>query len=84
MIISYGTKKYYETELAKAKFTETASKKARQRLPFPKAKMPMTPKCCNAIRELIENATKETERAQKSYDEFIQKEEQKKEEQNNG
>lgn len=83
MIISYGTKKYYETELAKAKFTETAIKRHVKDC-LAEGKNADDAEVLQCYSELIENATAATERAQKFYDEFVRQEEQKEEEQNNG
>lgn len=78
MIISYGTKKYYETELAKAKFTETAIKRHVKDC-LAEGTNADDAEVLQCYSELIENATKETEKAQKAYDEFLKKEENKEE-----
>lgn len=74
MIISYGTKKYCEVELAKAKFKETAIKK-HVKDHLTRGDNVDDAEVLQCYSELIEEAEKATKSAQERYDEFTQKEE---------
>lgn len=74
MIISYGSKQYCESELAKAKFKEAAIKKHVKDC-LTKGDSADDAEVLQCYSEMIEEATKATQRAQKSYDEYLSKEE---------
>lgn len=74
MIISYGTKKYFEVELAKAKFKEAAIKKHVKDC-LTKGDNADDAEVLQCYSEMIEEAEKATKGAQERYDESTKKEE---------
>lgn len=80
MFVTYGTKKYYELELAKAKFTESAIKKYVKDC-LAKNENASDAEVLYCYAELISEAEEGAKKAQTLYDDFIAKE--KKNDENN-
>lgn len=73
MFITYGTKEYYEAELAKAKFAESAIKKYVKDC-LAKNENTDDAQVLYCYAELISEAETATKKAQTLYDDFIAKE----------